>query len=50
MRLDEARHALTVAQNDLERLRIRDQARTVDAAAKILNRRDIQVEASVLVQ
>ena len=49
-RLDEARRALTVAQTDFERLRIRDQARTVEAAAKILNRRDIQVQASILVQ
>ena len=50
VRLDEARRALTVASNDFERFRIRDQARTVEAAAKIWNRRDIQVQASVLVQ
>lgn len=34
-RLDEVRRALTVVSNDFERLRIRDQARTVEAAAKI---------------
>ena len=31
-RLDEARHALAGAKNDFERLSIRDQARTVEAA------------------
>ena len=49
-RLDEVRHALTVASNDFERLRIRDQTRTVEAAAKIWNRREIQVQTSILAQ
>ena len=48
--LDEARYALSNAQHDFERLRLRNQARTVEAAAKIWNRRDIQVQASILVQ
>ena len=69
MRIDETCCALTVTQNDFERLRIRDQARialhyardnfervqvrnhakAIQEAA-VLNRRDIQFEASVLVQ
>ena len=50
VRLDEARHALTVARNDFERLCVVDHARAVEAAAASLGRRDIQVEASILVQ
>ena len=49
-RLDEARHALTVARNDFERIRVCNHARAVEAAAAVLGRREIQVEASVLVQ
>ena len=50
VRLDEARHALTVARNNFERLCVRHHARAVEAAAAGLGRREIQVEASVLVQ
>ena len=50
VRLDEARHALTVARNDFERLCVVDHARAVEAAAAGLGRRGIQVEASILVQ
>ena len=49
-RLNEARHALTVARNDFERIRVCNYARAVEAAAAVLGRREIQVEASVLVQ
>ena len=48
--LDRARAALARASTDFERLTIRDQAKAYQAAAAILNRRDIQVQASVLVQ
>ena len=48
--LDRAHTALARASTDFERLTIRDQARAYQAAAEILNRRDIQVQASVLVQ
>ena len=48
--LDEARHALASAQNAFERVRVRDHAKTLQSAAEILNRRDIQVQASILVQ
>ena len=47
--LDQAYIALREARTDLERLQIRDQARAAQAAAEVLKRRDIQVEASVLV-
>ena len=48
--LDRAHTALAQASTDFERLTIRDQAKAYQAAAEILNRRDIQVQASVLVQ
>ena len=48
--LDRAHTALAQASSDFERITIRDQAKAVEAAAEILNRRDIQVQASVLVQ
>ena len=48
--LDRAHTALARASTDFERLTIRDQAKAYQAAAEILNRRDIQVQASVLVQ
>ena len=48
--LDRAQVALARASTDFERLTIRDQAKAYQAAAEILNRRDIQVQASVLVQ
>ena len=48
--LDRAHTALARASTDFERLTIRNQAKAVEAAAEILNRRDIQVQASVLVQ
>ena len=48
--LDRAHTALARASTDFERLTIRDQAKVYQAAAEILNRRDIQVQASVLVQ
>lgn len=44
-----AHKALQAATNDFTRLRIRDEARAFQAAAKILNHRDIQAQASVLV-
>ena len=47
--LDQAYLALREARTDFERLQIRDQARAAQAAAEILKRRDIQVEASILV-
>ena len=49
-RLDEARHALASAQNNFERVRVRDHAKALQSAAEILNRLDIQVQASLLVQ
>ena len=48
--LDRAHTALARASTDFERIRIRDQSKAVEAAAAILKRRDIQVQASVLVQ
>ena len=48
--LDKASTALARASTDFERLTIRDQAKAYQAAAEILNRRDIQKQASVLVQ
>ena len=49
-RLDGARQALIECRSDFERMRIRDEALAVREAAGILRRKDIQVEASVLVQ
>ena len=48
--LDTARRALVSCRTDFERLRVRDAARAAEAAAKILGRRDIQVEAAELIQ
>ena len=41
--------ALPAARTDFERLMLRDEARALAAAAAVLNRRDIQVEASIIV-
>ena len=48
--LDRATRDLASVSTDFERLLIRDHAKAYQAAAEILNRRDIQVQASVLVQ
>ena len=48
--LDIAKQALADATHNWQRVRIRDNARAVEAAAAILNRRDIQVQAANLVQ
>lgn len=48
--VDQARSALQSARDNFERIRIRDQAKAVEKAAGVLGRRDIQVQASVLVQ
>ena len=48
-KLDTARQALASATTDFERVRVRDHAAAVQAAAAILERREIQVEASILV-
>ena len=48
--LDRATRDLASVSTDFERLLIRDQAKAYQAAAEILDRRDIQVQASVLVQ
>lgn len=47
-RLDAVRAELLAATEDFTRLRIRDESRAVAAAAVVLNRRDIEVEASLL--
>ena len=48
--VDTARNALVMARDNFERVRIRDHAKAVQEAAAVLGRRDIQVQASVLVQ
>ena len=48
-RLDAARSALAAARDDFERLRIRDGAAAIRAAAEVLQRRDVQVAAAELV-
>ena len=48
--LDRGRTLLEKATTDFERLRVRDHARAAQAAAAILERQDIQVTASTLVQ
>ena len=48
-RIDGARRALAAARDDFERLRIRDDARALMAAAAILKRNDIQIGAARLV-
>ena len=47
--VDRARQALAEAKTDFERLKVRDHAKALEAAAEILKRKDIQVEASLLV-
>ena len=47
--LDRGRAALTGCRDDYERLRLRDQAAAVEAAAKILERKDISNTARLLV-
>ena len=49
-RLDAISQALAEATTDFERVRVRDTASAVAAAAEVLQRRDIQVQASLLVQ
>ena len=48
--LDAGHRALAQATTDIERLRVRDTARAAEAAARVLRRTDVVVEASVLVQ
>jgi N6-adenosine-specific RNA methylase IME4 len=48
--LDIAKQALADATHNWQRVQIRDSAHAVEAAAAILNRRDIQVQAANLVQ
>lgn len=48
-RIDGARRALAAARDDFERLRVRDDARALVAAAAILKRHDIQIGAARLV-
>ena len=48
--LDQARAMIGECRTDLERLRLRDVGRAAQAAALILERRDVQVSASLLVQ
>ena len=47
--LDAGARALAQASDDLERLRVRDHARAVQEAARVLRRTEILVDASVLV-
>ena len=47
--LDRGHQALVAASNDFERVRVRDGAKAVQAAAEVLKRKDIQVVASLLV-
>lgn len=48
--VDQARIALHYARDNFERVQVRDHAKAIQEAAAVLNRRDIQFEASVLVQ
>ena len=48
-RLDTARQALAECRNDFERIRLRDEARAVQAAALILGRREIATEAAIFI-
>ena len=48
--LDAGARALAMATDNLERLRVRDHSRAVEAAARILKRTEVLVDASVLVQ
>ena len=47
--IDMGHTALAQARDDFERLQVRDFAQALQAAANILNRREVQVEASMLV-
>lgn len=47
--VDRGRQALAEARDDFERIAIRDQAKAAAAAAEVLERRDIQTMASVLI-
>ena len=49
-KLDIARRALAEATEDWQRIEIRDYAKAIQAAAEILNRKEIQVQAANLVQ
>lgn len=49
VQIDCARTALAEARDDFERLRIRDAAAAVHAAAEVLGRRDVQIVAAELV-
>ena len=49
-RLDSVRADLMESQSDVSRLQIRDQVRTLEVLAGVLGARDIQTEASILVQ
>ena len=49
IKLNSASQALAQATSDFERIEIRDAARKLQAAAEILNRRDIQVRAAILI-
>ena len=48
-RIDTAREALALAKDDFDRLRVRDAAAAVRAAAEVIGRRDVQVVAAELV-
>ena len=48
-RLDAARQALAECRSDFERIRLRDEARAVKAAALILGRREIATEAAIFI-
>ena len=50
VKLANARQALYEARDDFERLQIRDKAKAVQEATKVLKYKDIQVHASLLVQ
>ena len=47
--INSGRQALAAARNDFERLRVRDTAKALQVAAGILEHREIQIEASMLV-
>lgn len=49
VRLDAARKALAECRTDFERLQLRDEVKAVKAAAEILGRRDIVVEATIFI-
>ena len=49
IKLNSASQALAQATSDFERIEIRDTAKAIQAASEILKRKDIQVQASLLV-